>query len=281
MAQGENFKRNNLPTMQQIRYLTELEKLENKRGNVSMISEICGVHHGSVSRYFKLCVEGGMLNADYTFTREGREWLHKYQRLITDLEKYLQNIGVGCEEVPSSVRQMVESLDYYVLSSMIRNDQEMRREYAPSKRSPAFTMKSFLSDVLAYGTEPVSFALFRLDAQKRCCSLSMANRGFVHPAILRHNKRGSWLQLTIKDMKAESRMTGDYMTGHLESMKYEENGVLQQAEIREGQLRIPLEACHFTKKQGGEVMGTIPVTVTCSVGRNHMPESTAVLAFWL
>ncbi len=280
MAQGDNFKRNNLPTMQQIRYLTELEKMENRRGNVSMISEICGVHHGSVSRYFKMCAESGLLNDDYTFTRAGREWLHKYQKLIEDLEKYLQNIGVGANEIPASVRQMVESLDYYVLSSMIRSDQEMRKEYSASKRSPGFTMKSFLSDVLAYGTEPVEFVLFRVDAQKTC-HLSMANRGFEHPAILRHNKRGSWIQLTIKEMKAESRMTGEAMTGHLASMKYEENGVLQQAEIKEGKLRIPLEACHFTKKQGGEVMGTISVTVTCSVGRNHMPESTAVLAFWL
>lgn len=279
MAQGENFKRNNLPTMQQIRYLTELEKLEGKRGNVSMIAEICGVHHGSVSRYFKQSCENGLLTEDYRFTKSGREWLRNYQRLIEDLEKYLTNIGLGSEQIPASVKQMVESLDYYVLTSMIRSDQEMRKEYGASKNK-GFVMKNFLSDVLGYGIEHVAFALFRFD-QQNGCSLSMANRGFEHPALLRHNKRGSWLQLNVKEMKAESRMTGMAMTGHLESMKYEENGILWQAEIKDGSLRIPLEACHFTMKPGGEVMGTIPVTVTCSVGRGHMPESTAVLAFWL
>lgn len=55
MAQGDNFKRENLPTMQQLQYLTELEKLGNRRGNVAMIADICGVHHGSVSRYLKIC----------------------------------------------------------------------------------------------------------------------------------------------------------------------------------------------------------------------------------
>lgn len=40
MAQGDNFKRENLPTMQQLQYLMELEKLGNRRGNVAMIADI-------------------------------------------------------------------------------------------------------------------------------------------------------------------------------------------------------------------------------------------------
>lgn len=280
MAQGENFKRDNLPTMQQIRYLTELEKLENKRGNVAMISEICGVHHGSVSRYLKISYENGLLTKNYTFTKEGRVWLGKYKKLVEDLEGYFRNVGLAEEEIPAAVKKMIESLDYHVLTSMVRTDQEMRRNYSASKEQRKFVVKNFLSEVLKYGTEPVSFMLFRMDHQKGY-GVSMANRGFERPAILRHNKRGSWLQLTVKEMSAESRMTGEMMTGYMESMKYEENGVLQQAEIKDRVLRIPLEACHFIKKPGGEVLGMIPVTVTCSVGRNHMPESTAILVFWL
>lgn len=280
MAQGENFKRDNLPTMQQIRYLMELEKLENKRGNVAMISEICGVHHGSVSRYLKISYENGLLTKDYKFTNAGRVWIAKYKKLIYDLEDYFKNVGLAKEEIPAAVKKMIESLDYHVLTSMIRTDQEMRRKHSSNKDKWKTPSKNFLSEVLKYGTEPVSFMLFRMDHQKGY-GVSMANRGFERPALLRHNKRGSWIQLTLKEMSAESRMTGEMMTGYMKSLKYEENGVLQQAEIKDGKLRIPLEACHFIKKRGGEVMGMIPVTVTCSVGRNHMPESTAILVFWL
>lgn len=76
-------------------------------------------------------------------------------------------------------------------------------------------------------------------------------------------------------------MNGEAMTGHLESLKFEQDGMLHQAEIKNGVLRIPLDACRFRKRQGGEMSGSIPITVSCSVGRVHMPESTAVLMFWL
>ena len=71
------------------------------------------------------------------------------------------------------------------------------------------------------------------------------------------------------------------MTGRLSSLKYEEQGQLFEAAIREGRVRIPLNACHFMKTRHGNVKGMIPITVTCSVGKAHMPESTALLMFWM
>ena len=41
------------PSMLQIQYLMELEKVGKKRGSVTMIADICGVSHGPVSRFFK------------------------------------------------------------------------------------------------------------------------------------------------------------------------------------------------------------------------------------
>ena len=40
------------PSMLQIQYLMELEKVGKKRGSVTMIADICGVSHGPVSRFF-------------------------------------------------------------------------------------------------------------------------------------------------------------------------------------------------------------------------------------
>ena len=71
------------------------------------------------------------------------------------------------------------------------------------------------------------------------------------------------------------------MEGHLQSLKYEQGGVLHLARITGGRLRLPLEACTLRRRSGGGIRGELAVTVTCNVGRVHMPESTAMLVFWL
>ena len=43
MEKGENLNRRNLPTLQQLRYLTELEKEDNTRGMIARIAEKCQV----------------------------------------------------------------------------------------------------------------------------------------------------------------------------------------------------------------------------------------------
>ena len=44
-------------TLNQVKYLTLLDKLEQKRGAVQNIADQCGVRHPTVSRFFKACVE--------------------------------------------------------------------------------------------------------------------------------------------------------------------------------------------------------------------------------
>lgn len=278
MEKGENFKRKNRPTMQQLQYLTELEKMGKKRGCVALIAEICGVNHGSVSRYLKSCHENGYLTKDYEFTELGRAWFGGYRKLVDELAVYLQSIGIAKKEVAENVKELIENVDYYVLTSMIRSHQERNRVYSADKKE--LVAKNFLGQVLEHGNFDVQFMLYRMDDQKGL-GISMANRGFSKPAHLRHNKRADWLELGICEMSANSRVDGEEMAGHLEALKYEQNGMLHQADVRDGSIRIPLEACRFQKRRGGEIVGRIPVTVTCSVGRTHMPESTALLVFWL
>ena len=110
---------------------------------------------------------------------------------------------------------------------------------------------------------------------------SMADRGVERQAMLRHNKRGSWLELSIQKMNAISRVDHAEMEGKLSSLKYECNGRLHKAEIRGNKVNIPLEACRFIQNSRGIIKGRVAITVTCSVGCVHMPESTALLIFWL
>ena len=91
----------------------------------------------------------------------------------------------------------------------------------------------------------------------------------------------SWLELTIREVNGRSRIDGTRMWGHISSLKYEKQGQLYEAVIKDGHLKIPLSACHFFRGRMGNVKGTVHITVACNIGNAHMPESTAVLTFWM
>lgn len=278
MQKGENLRRDNRPTMQQIQYLIELEKMDKKRGCVMHIANACNVSHGPVSRYLKSCCASGYLTEDYEFTAMGKIWLQGYKRLLYELHVYLSNIGRANEEIEESKKALIENIDYSMLWKMVRNDQEMRRIYIAEKRGAV--SRNFLSNVLERGTWEVYFTVFRQGTGENL-KISMADRGFEKPAVIRHTKKSNWLELTIREMDEKSRVDGQAKTGYPDSLKYEYAGVLCKAEMKDGKFRIPLDACHFKRKSEGRIRGMIPITVTCSVGRAHMPESTAILVFWL
>ena len=278
MEQGENLRRHNRPTRLQLRYLTELDQIGGKRGCVGIIAEICGVNHGSVSRFLKACCANGLLTPDYEFTEAGRLWLRSYQQLERRLENHLRRIGIAEKELPDSVQNLIENVDYPLLAALLRSGSPGQQKAAAERK--AAPVPYVAREVIAYGAYPVDFVLFKLDRMTGYVR-SMADRGFEKPGLLRHSRRGSYLELSICEMKAHSRVDGAWMTGHLEALKYERDGVLQEASIRKGKLRIPLEACQFQKRPGGELRGEVHVTATCNVGRVHMPESTAILIFWL
>ena len=53
METTKEIQQTGLPSLLQIRYLIELDKIGWKRGTVMEIAEKCGVSHPSVSRYLK------------------------------------------------------------------------------------------------------------------------------------------------------------------------------------------------------------------------------------
>lgn len=140
--------------------------------------------------------------------------------------------------------------------------------------------EQFLREMLPEKSN-VRFILCCTATKKERWQLSMADQGFEKPATLKHNRRGSWLILKRKEMQGFSRINREKMSGHLDTLKYDQEGTLIQAECRDDMIRIPLRAFQFHRRQGGEVRGALSVTMTCSVGRSHMPESTAVLVFWM
>lgn len=278
MDSGENLKRRDLPTMQQISYLQELEIVGTERGFISLIAEKCMVTPGVVSRFLKGCIDNGYLTQRYHFTELGKTWLHGYQSTIESLTRYLQEIGIPQQDIEGNVRTLVENTELHTLTAMVNKHNEMK--IGSIERRGRGLSDQLLAEIQSYEDCKVYFKFYRMGKCHRN-HFSMANRGFEKVASVRSSGGQDFLELKIREMSANSRVHGHMMQGILDTLKYENEGRMDQAVIDAGRVRIPLQACRFHCGPGGEIIGMIPVTVTCNVGRIHMPESTAVLMFWL
>ena len=146
MEKGEHLKRQNRPTMLQLQYLQRLSKVEKKRGAQGSIAEYYGVNRSTVNRYFKSCIERGILTESLEFTPAGEEWLERYSNLYENLEKYLEEIGAKPEEIDFidvSPKQLVSVAT--ALIPFLENDDanralmgaNMQRQAVPLLRSEA------------------------------------------------------------------------------------------------------------------------------------------------
>lgn len=278
MEKGEHLKRQNRPTMLQLKYLQGLSRVEKKRGAQGSIAEYYNVNRSTVNRFFKNCIERGILTEALEFTVEGQEWLDRYVRLYENLQKYLEEIGARPEEIEETIDVMVEDIDIHMLELMINAHAEKKSVY---KRKENELDQEIQNNLQKCERHPVVFRLYRMNKKPGQSRDSMAMRGFEETAEIVQDKGESYLELKVKDMSAHSRVSGETMVGKLKTLKYEHDEVLETVDIVNNIVRIPMEACKIHKWTGVGTMGVVPVTVTCSVGLVHMPESTALLYFWV
>ena len=285
-ARRDYFNRMNKPTVLQIHYLEELGGLDSKqrkRGAVSIVAERCGVNHAAVSRFFKRCHEAGYIDDRNRLTEDGEEWLTYYTGMIERVRRYLKDTKIPEDAMERSVCAMVEDMDDFVLNEILDNNSRMQKRIMRTTYQEIPRSKSPLNGLIDRGTYQVGFRVLKLarGSSQVVNGLSMADAGFEKPAILKVNNRGIFVELTVKELVAKSRINGFMMHGHLTSLKYERDGELFSAQIRRGKVLIPLDACEHEIRENGAVTGMIAVTLACSVGRIHMPESAAMLVFWL
>lgn len=275
MAQGNNWRRNGTPAMQMLNFLMELEKTDVKRGSIVAIASACGVHHGSVSRYFKICRQRGILTENLEFTGKGKVWIKSYEKLIEDISVFMQRSGIASSEIPEKVRSLIENVDYHTLACMVRR---IREDMDPDGNAMKDKHGAFLREMLEYGKWEVSFALLFPEEDRM---YSEENSGFRSPALLIHNRRGSWIELELKEIQVCSRMNHQKITGYFDSIKYVSHGILRSVQKKNLKIRIPLEACSAYRLQGGGMTACVFLSLCFSEGRVHMAERPARLLFWI
>ena len=188
------------PSMLQIQYLLELEKVGKKRGSVALIADTCGVSHGPVSRFFKECIERGYLTEKYEFTAEGAHALLTYKKLLRDVKLYLKAMNIPEKEIPEKMKQLIENVDYDLLRTMIRNARQATEQTSEQDKNQKDTQDDqynkdsnayFIEKILEKGKFQVGIAIHQISRNSET-RLSMAHQGFEHLAWIRNNTRGSW-----------------------------------------------------------------------------------------
>lgn len=276
-------KRRHCPTMLQLRYLEEAKKAQDREEKCSVvkIAQKAQVTHGTISRFFRECREQGYMTEEYRLTEKGIGWLETCKAIRDDVRGYLEGLKIKKEELEAATKAMVENVDISTLHSIVERE-KLREKYERIlhfQNGSTEVSPRDINELMAMGKFPVQFVFRRSDMDNK--KRSMADYGFEKPGLLVHTRRGVWLELTIRELRAPSGEDGHMMVGSLATMKYELDGQLRMTPIRDGRVRIPMEAFRFICLQKGQFVGVGNTTVTCSVGEKHMPESTARLIFWL
>lgn len=269
--------------MMQIRCLQELKKMQPvSRGFQVVIAERCHISAPGINKCLKKAMEQGLITKYYTFTEYGEQWLSVYGHLVERLGRYLDDIWIPESEKEKYIRMMVEDMDPFLLESMLSANE---RQVKPRDRKYKSVMEEVDCNIGESSGIRVRIAVFRMDRRKNGKdAFSMGNRAFEPEAELLQRDGTEYLILRIREMEARSRIDGREMTGRISSLKYEQDEELKRVKDlteESEEIEIPLEAFKMHVSPGGEIKGVLPVTVTCNVGNMHMPESTALLMFWM
>ncbi len=142
------------------RVYDDMSRVEKKRGAQGSIAESYGVNRSTVNRYFKNCIERGILTESLEFTAAGEEWLERYTKLYENLEKYLEEIGAKPEEIEESLDVMVENIDIHMLELMINAYTEKKSVY---KKKENELDQEIQHNLQKCERHPVVFRLYRMN----------------------------------------------------------------------------------------------------------------------
>lgn len=274
MAEQDYFGRMKRPTLLQITYVEELQKHPGERGMITKVAKSCGVNHTSVSRFYKACQGCGYLTEGYELTEDGRKWLDFYISLREGLRQYFYRLQMEENEVQENMELIFSGMRLQSMQKMIgKKEVETRNVTAPIED---------IGSVIRKGEFDLDFRVLRAQADRNGKrALSMADRGFLHPAKVKKNNRGTYVELTIVELQAKSQITGLKMSGRLSAFKYLLHNYDFEVRIRGNKVLIPIEVFEFRQGKLGDMVGVLPVKLRCNVGQLHMPESRALLAIWM
>lgn len=253
---------------------------EGDNVSVTGIAKTLGEDHYTISRIIKQFENEGLVCRTEPrrpqLTECGRAEAENLAERIHIAQNHLLYEGVSAESAKT------DSLYWALYNSddtmrVIRStDEFFRVKYelrGKSEFSGALVCKTF-----SEGTYHIPFIIYR-EHLKDGENISMSNAAFEHPCLLVIRKDVSIVQLRALPVTARSHSTGQRMSGKVLSVKYFYGGEYISAECSGDLLSFPAGAMKFRTigSYGREVLhGSVSLKMQCTVGSEHMPESSAI-----
>ncbi len=124
---------------------------------------------------------------------------------------YLTEVGAREDERQKAAEAMIENTDIHILQLMLNDHQKQKY-----RRMKEVTVQSEMS--VTFRDEArcqVEFAVYKMSRKVHKNRFSMAMHGFEEEAWIVQRSTGRYLELTLKDMAANSRINGTAMSGYL------------------------------------------------------------------
>ena len=269
-------------------YLVALEqnasKKQDGRPSVQEVAEQMGVHRSTVYRFTERYIKAGILDSDYRLTEYGYDWLQNWKIKKHSLEKRLEHSKINKNSIAYNVNMIMENCTDDLITSLSNSVLTCRGcKFHPSSAAcnwysvngENFTEKLGLH--MPDGRYAIPFTLLK-DNDQELLELSMAHRGFLHPAVLEIRDGEGTIHLTLRMMEQQSA-SGKWFRGEAGSVRYKMNGEWMEAPLTEGTALLPMSA--FWLSYEGEdfklIRGMTSIRFSCSSGMEAMGEREALM----
>lgn len=269
-------------TATKMKYLmTLVEQPDNKR-TISNIALLYGVNKSTVSRVINEFIDSGILDKNYKLTIYGEKFINEYKSKYERLVMWLYKNGIDESIARNDAIEILERCSDSTIKLLGQAGEFCKAcEMFKEIKERMLINGSDLCDYLSEGEYKVPF-VFQKDRKRSPEQVSMANEAFYHPSTMVIKKNASYLCLKLKSMKQKSILNKLELTGKMKSMKYEEYGRNKEVIISEEVAYLPVSAIKFVYIKADNILqGYIRLTLSCTVGNVHMPESTAFLIVYL
>ncbi len=267
-------------TATQMKYFMALA--EEKKQSLTQIAEKYKVNRSTVCRSLSALVDQGLLDEQYVLTSVGKQYLSEYKYKHEVITRWLMKNGIEEEDARRDTYKILEVCSEKTIRMLGQGGEFCKAcSYFREKGHKLVIEGNEICNYIKRGEYQIPF-VFHKDKKRSPDQISMANEAFYHPALLVITKNSGYLSLRSKQMEQSSLIDKINLAGKVNSIKYEYQNQIKEASVTETMAKIPLEALKFIYIKEDEILqGYANLTMTCSVGILHMPESTAILTVYL
>ncbi len=253
---------------------------DKKTCTVSGVARMLGKEKYAVSRVLTAMEEEGLVdrsnNREPKLTEQGLQAAQNFAEKVETSINHLMFEGVDAGNAREDA--MIWALYNSDRTMDVIRKTEIRYKVKYDLRNIDKFDGETLCKNLPDGVYDFPFMIYR-GKEKNGNIISMANEAFLHPCTLSVQNSVGEIQLRAQSIRQKSRLTGNYMEGSVNQMKYLNLGHYVSSQ-RSGEVySFPASVLQFRNIGSGfgQILhGSVCMKMTCSVGNVHMPESVAI-----